>query len=99
SELCTNMAIIHEGEVLLTAEPLKAMHALKGKIWSKVIPKKEFPDYRQKFEIVLTRLFAGKIVIHVLSETKPDDTFKIVDPELEDVYFTTINKNPVRVTT
>ncbi|UCD05503.1 MAG: ABC transporter ATP-binding protein, partial [candidate division WOR-3 bacterium] len=41
SELCTNMAIIHEGEVLLTAEPLKAMHSLKGKIWSKVVTKKE----------------------------------------------------------
>jgi ABC-2 type transport system ATP-binding protein len=92
SELCTNMAIIHEGEVLLTAEPLKAMESLKGKIWSKVIPKTEFLEYQQKFEIVMTRLFAGKIVIHVLSNTKPDDTFKMVEPELEDVYFTTINK-------
>lgn len=92
SELCTNMAIIHEGEVLLTAEPLQAMNNLKGKIWSKVIPKTEFPEYRTKFEIVMTRLFAGKIVVHVLSKTKPDDTFKLVEPELEDVYFTIINK-------
>ena len=92
SELCTHMAIIHEGKVLLTAEPLKAMDSLKGKIWSKVIPKKELPEYRQKFEIVMTRLFAGKIVIHVLSDTRPDDTFKTVEPELEDVYFTTINE-------
>ena len=91
SELCTDMAIIHEGEVLLTAEPLKAMNALKGKIWSKVVTKKEFPEFQEKFKIVMTRLFAGKIVIHVLSSTKPDDTFKAVDPELEDVYFTTIN--------
>jgi ABC-2 type transport system ATP-binding protein len=98
SELCTNMAIIHEGEVLLTAEPLKAMHALKGKIWSKVIPKKEFPECGEKFEIVMTRLFAGRIMIHVLSDTKPDDSFKIVDPELEDVYFTTINKKSMPVT-
>ena len=92
SELCTHMAIIHEGKVLLTAEPLKAMDDLKGKIWSKVIPKNELPEYRQKFEIVMTRLFAGKIVIHVLSDTSPNDTFKTVEPELEDVYFTTINK-------
>jgi ABC-type multidrug transport system ATPase subunit len=92
SELCTNMAIIHEGEVLLTAEPLKAMNDLKGKIWSKVISKKELPEYRNKFEIVMTRLFAGNIVIHVLSDTRPDDTFKMIEPELEDVYFTTINK-------
>jgi len=98
SELCTNMAIIHEGEVLLKAEPLKAMNDLKGKIWSKVIAKKEFPEYRRKFEIVMTRLFAGRIVIHVLNDTSPDDTFKMVEPELEDVYFTTINKNSAPVT-
>lgn len=98
SELCTNMAIIHEGEVLLTAEPLKAMHSLKGKIWSKAVSKNEFPEYREKFDIVMTRLFAGKIVIHVLSESRPDDTFELIDPELEDVYFTTINKSRVPVT-
>lgn len=98
SELCTSMAIIHEGEVLLTAEPLKAMNDLKGKIWSKVVTKKEFPEYQQKFEIVMTRLFAGKIVVHVLNNTKPDDTFKMVEPELEDVYFTIINKYSVPVT-
>jgi ABC-2 type transport system ATP-binding protein len=97
SELCTDMAIIHEGEVLLTAEPLKAMNALKGKIWSKVITKKEFPEYQEKFEIVMTRLFAGKIVIHVLSDTRPDDTFMMIEPELEDIYFTTINKYSVPV--
>ncbi len=98
SELCTNMAIIHEGELLLTAEPLKAMNELKGKIWSKVISKKEFPEYGKKFEIVMTRLFAGKIVIHVLSDNRPDETFEMIDPELEDVYFTTISKNSAPVT-
>lgn len=98
SELCTSMAIIHEGEVLLTAEPLKAMHSLKGKIWSKAVSKKEFPLYKEKFEIVMTRLFAGKIVIHVLSDNRPDDSFEMIDPELEDVYFTTINKSSVPVT-
>jgi ABC-type multidrug transport system ATPase subunit len=98
SELCINMAIIHEGEVLLTAEPLKAMHSLKGKIWSKVVTKKEFPEYKEKYEIVMTRLFAGKIVIHVLSDNRPDDTFEMIEPELEDVYFTTINKSTVPVT-
>ena len=98
SELCTSMAIIHEGEVLLTAEPLKAMHSLKGKIWSKVVTKKEFPEYKEKFEIVMTRLFAGKIVIHVLSDGQPDKSFEMIDPELEDVYFTTINKSAAPVT-
>src|SRR6201996_9673795 len=33
-ELCTDMAIINKGEVLMQGNPLKALGDLKGKIWS-----------------------------------------------------------------
>ncbi|HJU66351.1 MAG TPA: ABC transporter ATP-binding protein, partial [Gemmatimonadaceae bacterium] len=41
SELCTRMAIIDRGEILLEAEPLQAMAELRGRIWSQVISKRE----------------------------------------------------------
>src|SRR5687767_10186088 len=37
SELCTRMAIIDRGEILLEAEPLRAVDQLKGRIWRRVI--------------------------------------------------------------
>ena len=33
SELCTRIAIIDRGEILLEAEPLRAVDELKGRIW------------------------------------------------------------------
>src|SRR6185312_3384703 len=37
SELCTRMAIIDRGEILLEAEPLGAIDTMTGKIWRSVI--------------------------------------------------------------
>lgn len=40
-ELCTNMAVINKGEVLLTGTPTGALEDIKGKIWRKSIHKGE----------------------------------------------------------
>jgi ABC-type multidrug transport system ATPase subunit len=90
SELCSHMAIIHEGRVLLTGEPIKAMTRLKGKTWKKIIDKKALSQYREKLNVISTNFFAGKLMLRVHSETRPDDTFEEMEPTLEDVYFTTI---------
>ncbi|MCI0697176.1 ABC transporter ATP-binding protein [candidate division KSB1 bacterium] len=92
SDLCSHMAIISEGEVLLTGEPLKVIHDLQGKIWKKTIDKRELADCQSRFKVISTRLFAGKTVIHVFSETQPDGTFEAVEAGLDDVYFSTLAK-------
>ncbi|MBW8048771.1 MAG: ABC transporter ATP-binding protein [Cytophagales bacterium] len=93
SDLCSSMAIIHLGEVLLTGSPLQLMNDLKGKVWEKVIEKDQLKAYKDKFNVISARLFAGKSLIHVYSEQKPDKSFETVPPELEDVYFSTITKD------
>jgi ABC-2 type transport system ATP-binding protein len=89
-QLCSRMAIINEGEILLTSNPEKAINNLEGKVWEKVIKKQDYNDYRSRYQIVLTRLFAGDMLIHIRSEREPDGFSKIT-PDLEDVYFTTIH--------
>lgn len=90
-QLCSRMAIINEGSVLLTSEPEEAMNNLDGKVWEKIIKKQDYNDYRGRYQIVLTRLFAGDMLIHVRNDIKPNGFSKIT-PDLEDVYFTTIRK-------
>ena len=90
SDLCTQMAIIHLGEVLITGEPIQIMNELNGKIWKKVLNKNEIDDYRDSLQIISTQLFAGRKIIHVYSDSAPDSTFTPVEPSLEDVYFTTL---------
>ena len=56
----------------------------------RVIERERRSDYEDEFQVISTHLSAGKTVIHVLSEDKPDDQFEPVDANLEDVYFSTL---------
>lgn len=87
SDLCSNMAIISRGEVILQGEPLKLVDELRGKIWKKVIVKAQLADYQQKYKVISTRLFAGQTIIHVFAGENPGDSFQPVDADLEDLYF------------
>lgn len=89
SDLCKNMAIINEGELLLQGEPSELIKKVEGKIWEKVIEKSELKEHQEKYNIISTRLFTGKIIIHAFSDTNPD-SFEMVAPSLEDVYFSSI---------
>ena len=46
---------------------------------------------RTEVAVRLTRLFAGRTVIHVLSDTNPGDGFERAQSGLEDVYLATVN--------
>lgn len=91
SELCTNMAIINQGQILLQAEPLKAVKDLEGKIWRSVISKDELPAMEQNHAVISTKLLSGKTLVHVYSNTSPGARFEAVAPDLEDVYFATMS--------
>jgi len=87
SDLCTNMAIIDKGKIILKANTIEAMAQLEGTIWEKEIPKSELTVYEQKYRLISSRLFAGKTYIHIHSESNPDNGFLNIKPSLEDVYF------------
>ena len=88
-ELCTNMAVINKGQVLLTGTPTDALEDIKGKIWRKSIHKGEITTYKTNFNVISERRSAGKPIIHVFSDVQPDG-FTSVEPDLEDVYFSEI---------
>ncbi len=43
-DLCTSMAIIHEGKVLYSGAPELALSALNGRIWKRLTTKAELPE-------------------------------------------------------
>lgn len=90
SDLCGQMAIIHQGRVMVTGEPMKLVAQLQGRIWKKAIDAAELAAHREQFQLVLVRLFAGKTLIHVLADVQPGAGFEPVTPDLEDLYFATI---------
>ena len=87
SELCTRMAIINRGEILLEAEPLRAIDDLRGRIWRRVIAKSELAALEHEHSVISTKLLAGRTVARIHSETSPGAEFEAAEPDLEDVYF------------
>ena len=90
-ELCSNMAIINGGQVLYAGAPEAALTQLEGKIWEKSITKAEVEDYQNRFQIISSKLVAGKPIIHIFSNTNPGEDFQHSAAGLEDVFFAKIN--------
>lgn len=90
SELCTRMAIIDRGQILQEAEPLKAVEGLQGRIWRRIVEKDALPQLESEHKVISTKLLSGRTVVHIYSEELPGGDFKPVEPDLEDVYFSTM---------
>lgn len=91
--LCSKMAIMNEGKVFLQGIPMELITSLEEKIWSKQIQKEELAYYKNDYSVISSQFTAGKLSIHVFSETQPSD-FNAVNPTLEDVYFCALNQKP-----
>jgi ABC-type multidrug transport system ATPase subunit len=90
SELCTRMAIINKGQILLEAEPLSIISEVKGRIWRRIIEKSALAQVERDQQVISTKLLAGKTVVHVYGDERPGSDFEPVEPDLEDVYFSTM---------
>ena len=92
SDLCSKMAIIKDGKVKLVGEPLTLVKDLKAQVWTGLVTKKEFKNVKNDHQVISSKLSMGKVQIRVLNDQEPIDGFKQVDPEIEDLYFATINE-------
>jgi ABC-type multidrug transport system ATPase subunit len=90
SELCTRMAIIDRGSILLEAEPLGAIEQMRGRIWRSVIEKRALAEMEREHAVISTKLLAGKTLVHVYADGSPGPGWDPAEPDLEDVYFTTM---------
>jgi ABC-type multidrug transport system ATPase subunit len=90
ADLCPRMAVLADGRVQLEGAPLDLILSTRGRIWMKVIDRGELAACRERYDVLSTRLFAGRTIIHVLADQDPRDGFTPVDAGLEDVYFSTL---------
>jgi ABC-type multidrug transport system ATPase subunit len=87
ADLCQRMAIISRGQVLMTGQPREAIGAMRERVWSRLVSKATLADYQSRFTVLSTRLIGGEPLIHIYSESRPEEGFTAVVPDLEDVYF------------
>jgi ABC-type multidrug transport system ATPase subunit len=89
-ELCSRMAIIDRGEILLADEPARAIESLKGRIWRRTVGRDELPALEREHAVISTRLLGGRTIVHVYAAAQPGAGFEPVEPDMKDVYFSVI---------
>ena len=91
SELCTRMAIINKGRILLEAEPLRAVEEMQGRVWERLIAKEELPAIEREYAVLSTKLLSGRTLVRVAGDHQPSPAFHAAEPDLQDVYFSVMN--------
>ncbi len=90
TNLCPRMAIIAEGQIVSEGGPSELIDELRGCVWSKTVARNEVEEHAKRHRVISTKLFAGRSILHVLSDSDPGDNFEAHEPDLEDVYFATL---------
>jgi ABC-2 type transport system ATP-binding protein len=87
SDLCSRMAIMHQGQLRLVQQPSEAIAGLRGRLWERTVEKAEVARLTESLSLISTRLVGGRTRVRVLAEATPGPGFVAAEPELEDVYF------------
>ena len=54
------------------------------------MPKEALPAVEREHTVISTKLLAGRTVVHVHGDASPGAGFEPVEPDLADVYFSTM---------
>jgi ABC-2 type transport system ATP-binding protein len=87
-ELCSRMAIISQGQLLLEGEPSGALDKLKERVWKKIVATDGEREALEKtMQVISTHLVGGLHEVRVYSDSPPGQGFVTSEADLEDVYF------------
>jgi ABC-2 type transport system ATP-binding protein len=92
ADLCPRMAILAAGRIQLEGAPGELIARSRGTVWAKTIAHDALEEVQSAHDVISTRLFAGRTVVHVLSERDPGNGFSLVEGDLEDVYLSTLTQ-------
>ncbi|SFW49682.1 ABC transporter ATP-binding protein [Cellulophaga fucicola] len=90
--LCTNMAVFNEGQVLVQGHPMELTNSLNGKVFRKSIKKEEIAAFEASHTVLSSYLRGGNLNINVYADSNPGDGFEVINNTLEDFYFYSINQ-------
>jgi len=85
--LCSDMAILCNGQIVKQGSPENLIQDLQGKIWKKPVLKSDLSLLKNKHNVISTRLLGGKTSAYVFSDKQLTTDFEAVPTDLEHVYF------------
>lgn len=92
-QLCTRMAIMKEGSLIVNDSPENLIHSLHGKIWEIPMSSSEIRETPPSI-VFLRKVFQqGKLFARVYADGAPISRAELSSPSLEDAYFYLLNQN------
>jgi ABC-2 type transport system ATP-binding protein len=92
SSLCSHMAIIRQGEILVSTTPAAAIKDLDGSIWEATVPHETVAALKTRCRVLSSQMVGGLVRLRVISTNgRPSEEFSPVTAMLEDYYFDLVN--------
>ena len=93
SSLCSHMAIIREGEILVSTTPAAAINGLDGSIWEASVPHERVAALKTGCRVLSSQMMGGLVRLRVISKNgRPSEEFSPSSAVLDDYYFDLVNR-------
>ena len=93
SSLCTQMAVIRQGAILVSITPQQAIDQLKDSVWEASVPREQLAVSKSRYQVISSQMFGGQTRLRVISKgVRPSEDFTPAAPVLEDYYFDLVNR-------
>src|SRR5204863_5491258 len=83
-ELCSNLAIIDRGEIVLAGTPDRVIGDLRGRIWRHSATREELPALEREHSVISTKLLAGQTIAHGYADEARGSGVEPFEPDLND---------------
>ena len=93
SSLCSQMAVIRQGEILASITPQQALDQLKDSVWEATVPREQVATLKAQHQVISSQMIGGQARLRVISKgVRPSEEFTPATPALEDYYFDLVNQ-------
>jgi ABC-2 type transport system ATP-binding protein len=93
SNLCSRMAIIRRGEILVSCTPRQATEQLNESVWEATVSREKVSALKSHCQIVSSQMSDGVARLRVISKRqRPSEDFNLATPTLEDYYFDLVSQ-------
>ena len=92
SNLCSNMAIIRQGEIVASCSPAHAVQKLAGSIWEAMLHREQLDRVKARCKVISSQMYNGMMRVRVVSPNeRPGEEFNPATPTIEDYYFNLVS--------
>ena len=94
SSLCSNMAIIRNGQIIASCSPSQAIKELDNSIWEASLTRDQIDAVKSRYKIISSQMYNGMMRVRVRSANgRPGAEFNQATPTIEDYYFNLVSQS------